>query len=815
MSSTARAATRTAVATAVVLSAVGLTAPAQTASAAPTGSVHTVAVPAGADPAQRALSARSTEPFSMVGVTWDDPYAQLGGSAQIRTRSSATGKWSGWRALDTDVRTPESGPDHAKRGVRAGTQPLWTGTADGVQARITGSKGRKLPQGLRVDLVDPDGGTTPRTSASNTAAEATAATATAAGQPPITSRAGWGADESIVAGPPTYTTDTKAVFVHHTAGTNAYTCAESASVIRGIFTYHVKSNGWNDIGYNFLVDKCGTLFEGRAGGVDKPVYGAHTYGFNTDTSGVAVLGDYNTATTTAVVRESIAKLAAWKLGRYGINPSGTVVMAAGADNGKFTAGQLVTMNRVSGHRDGYPTECPGNNLYADLPAIRTLAAAANSPADKGDFNRDGHADPAAGVPQATVGGFATAGQVSVVPGGRSGPYAAAKAAISQDTAGVPDASEAGDAFGRATAYGDLDHDGYADLVIGAPGEELTAGASDEGALTVLRGTANGLVAQGASISPKQSGDRFGEAIATGDFDADGGGDILAVAAGSGRAYAVDGADRTFSAPAVLAEGPVQDADIATGDFDHDGFTDAAITFSTAAGPSLTVLRGSAAGLRTADPAVLTGAGGRSVAAGDLNGDGYADLAVGRPDAPNGGQIATYHGSADGLTTTTAPAIDQATAGVPGGAEEGDGLGTSVAVGDTDGDGYADVLAGLPGEDLTAGGADQADAGAVLLAHGSPEGLSAAGSATYNTDQAGVPGAAEAADRLGSAVAVADFTGDGYADLGIGSDGENAGDGTVLTLNSGASGVVPASGLYFGPATLGTPVAAHIGTVLAP
>jgi hypothetical protein len=820
MASPARTATRTAVrtalASALVATAVGLAAPAQHAPAAtptahtgPAGVLHTVAVPTGADPAERALAARATEAFSMVGITWDDPYAQLSGTAEVRTRSSASGKWSGWHALDADARTPEAGPDHTGRGLRAGTQPLWTGASDGVQARITGAHGTALPQGLRVELVDPNGGTSSRTAMSNTAAEATAA-----GQPPITSRAAWGADESIVADPPTYTTDTKAVFVHHTAGTNDYTCAASASIIRGILTYHVKSNGWNDIGYNFLVDKCGTLFEGRAGGVDKPVYGAHTYGFNTDTSGIAVLGDYNTATTTPVVRESIAKLAAWKLGLYGINPSGTVVMAAGADNGKFTAGQLVTMNRISGHRDGYPTECPGNNLYADLPAIRTLATDVNSPSLAGDYNRDGHADLAAGIPQATVGGFAGAGQVSVVPGARSGPYAAARTALTQDSAGVPDASEAGDAFGAATAYGDLDHDGYADLIVGAPGEERTDDATDEGALTVFRGNPNGLAAEATSISPKQSGDRFGAALATGDFDGDGSADILAVAAGSGRAYAVDGADRTLSAPAVLAEGPIQDTDIATGDFDYDGYTDAALTFRTETGSSLAVLRGSAEGLRTADLSVLAGAGGRSVAAGDLNGDGYADLAVGRPDARNGGEIATYHGSADGLTTTGAPVLGQSTPGVPGGAEEGDGLGSSVAIGDTDGDGYADVLAGLPGENLTVGGVDQADAGAVLLLHGSPTGLTATDSATYNTDQTGVPGAAEAADRLGSAVALADFTGDGYADLGIGSDGENGPDGTVLTLNSGPTGVTPASGLYFGPTTLGATAGSHIGDVLA-
>ncbi|MFE2089213.1 hypothetical protein [Streptomyces sp. NPDC059460] len=202
------------------------------------------------------LTTRNTGEFSLLGVTWDDPRAQLGGTAEIRVRDAKSGVWSPWRALDTDVRTPEAGPDHEGPGLRAGTQPLWVGPSDGVQARVTGTK---LPKGLRVDLVDPEGGTA-------LARTAALGTATAAGAPVITSRAQWGADKSLVADPPTYTTDTTAVFVHHTAGTNDYTCAESASLIRGILTYHVKSNGWNDIGYNFFVDKGGTLFEGRAGG---------------------------------------------------------------------------------------------------------------------------------------------------------------------------------------------------------------------------------------------------------------------------------------------------------------------------------------------------------------------------------------------------------------------------------------------------------------------------------------------------------------------------------------------------------------------
>ncbi|MFJ4908310.1 peptidoglycan recognition protein [Streptomyces sp. NPDC093249] len=374
---TARAATVAAIAT-VVLTTTGLAAPAATSAPAPAPTaaagegLRSIALD-GTDPAHRALTARRTAPFSMIGLTWADPRAELGGTAQVRTRDHATGVWSGWRTLDLDVRTPETARD---AGARAGTQPLWTGPADGVQVRVTGEK--KLPEGLRVELVDPTATAAPvrtatRAVAPSEARTAPAASTTTAAQPAITPRSGWGADESLVLNPPTYTAQTKAVFVHHTAGSNDYTCDQSAAVIRGIFLYHVQGQGWNDIGYQFLVDKCGTVFEGRAGGIDKPVLGAQTYGFNTDTTGIAVLGNYNDAVATPPLLDAIAGVAAWKLGLYGYDPASTVDLVAAADNGLYKKGQVVAMQRISGHRDGFPTECPGANLYADLPLIRQLA----------------------------------------------------------------------------------------------------------------------------------------------------------------------------------------------------------------------------------------------------------------------------------------------------------------------------------------------------------------------------------------------------------------------------------------------------------
>ncbi|MFJ7252022.1 peptidoglycan recognition protein [Streptomyces sp. NPDC098085] len=198
-------------------------------------------------------------------------------------------------------------------------------------------------------------------------------------EPPITSRAGWGADESMSPEAPEYLNTVKAVFVHHTAGTNNYSCADSAAVVRSVYAYHVRSEQWKDIGYNFLVDKCGTIFEGRKGGVDRPVFGAHTYGFNRDTAGIAVIGTYTDAAAPGAVTTSVARIAAWKLGQYKGDPAGTTQLTAGATGGnysgtKFTAGAKYSFKQISGHRDGFNTQCPGTKLYGQLPAIRSLAA---------------------------------------------------------------------------------------------------------------------------------------------------------------------------------------------------------------------------------------------------------------------------------------------------------------------------------------------------------------------------------------------------------------------------------------------------------
>jgi uncharacterized protein with LGFP repeats len=221
---------------------------------------------------------------------------------------------------------------------------------------------------------------TTSTSASPSATGPTAPPSTAP-RPAITSRAGWGADEKISPEEPGYLPGgkVKAVVVHHTAESNDYTCAEAPAVVRGIYAYHVKQQGWKDIGYNFLVDKCGTVYEGRKGGVDMPVMGAHAYGFNTETTGISVLGTYTDVAPSQAAMVSVAKIAAWKLGQYGVDPNGTTTLTAGAAatnyfHKSWAQGAKLSFPTIHGHRDGYNTQCPGDSFYAKLPTLRGWAA---------------------------------------------------------------------------------------------------------------------------------------------------------------------------------------------------------------------------------------------------------------------------------------------------------------------------------------------------------------------------------------------------------------------------------------------------------
>lgn len=360
---------------------------------------------AGAPSGDRDTKPRKVQPFSLLGVVWNDAQTEVHRRIQVRTRAADSGKWTGWQELQTHL---DDGPDAGgSEKVRGATAPLWAGKSDGVQVRVLPERGADgsrahgsvtgLPEGMSLELVTP--GPDPKTQQVEASGVRTGRQERAAAvlpalskaqtvkkygkrlsaakrdrigpRPGIVIRKGWGADEGLRERQYRYTKTVKAAFVHHTATSNDYSCKQAPSIIRGMYRYHVKSLKWRDIGYNFLVDKCGTIYEGRAGGVARAVMGAHTYGFNSDSTGIAVIGSHNSSTPSSKATDGVAKLTAWKLGLHGRDASGKVTMTSGG--GKYRKGAKVSMRTISGHRDGYNTDCPGSRLYDKLGSVRALA----------------------------------------------------------------------------------------------------------------------------------------------------------------------------------------------------------------------------------------------------------------------------------------------------------------------------------------------------------------------------------------------------------------------------------------------------------
>ena len=199
-----------------------------------------------------------------------------------------------------------------------------------------------------------------------------------AGSPQIISRVSWNADERIRRGRPDYATTLRFAVVHHTAGSNSYTRSQSPAIVRGIERYHVLANGWDDIGYNFLVDKYGQIFEGRWGGMDRNVVGAHAMGFNQGSAGIALIGNYDASTVSPAARSALIRLIAWRLDVAHVDPSTTFSWRS-TGNPRFRAGTTITLRSISGHRDTGYTTCPGSNLYNDLPQITRSVAQTGLP----------------------------------------------------------------------------------------------------------------------------------------------------------------------------------------------------------------------------------------------------------------------------------------------------------------------------------------------------------------------------------------------------------------------------------------------------
>jgi uncharacterized protein with LGFP repeats len=342
-------------------------------------------------------------PFSLVAFTGD----LAGTSTRVRAKHK-DGSWGPWYQTEYETEAPDSvgqgGGDSPPTGPRS-TDPVFVGSTTTVQVALTrpmdapvtqassappstappqndlgykpASKEQPFAQNISAVLISP-----PQTPART---HWTAPTGVIMpGQPPaIISRAEWGADESLRCGSPQYDTGIRAAVVHHTAGSNDYSPQDSAGIVKAIYTYHSKTLGWCDIAYNALVDKYGQVFEGSAGGLTKPVEGFHTGGFNRNTWGVAMIGNFDDVPPTPIQLRTVGQLLGWRLGMDRVDPKGTVALeSAGSHYTTFPAGSIATLPTIFTHRDVGNTDCPGNAAYALMDEIRDIASHFNDPPEE-------------------------------------------------------------------------------------------------------------------------------------------------------------------------------------------------------------------------------------------------------------------------------------------------------------------------------------------------------------------------------------------------------------------------------------------------
>ena len=463
----------------------------------------------------------------------------------------------------------------------------------------------------------------------------------------------------------------------------------------------------------------------------------------------------------------------------------------------------------------------------------TPAAAAVASVEA-DFNNDGFADLAVGVPREGVGAAELAGAVNVLYGSTTGLSGSGSQLFFQGGGGVTDVAEPFDSFGAALAAGDFDNDGFVDLAVGVPGEDLQA-IPNAGAVNVLYGSTTGLSGAGGQffsqdttgvLGTAEPEDTFGSAVGAGDFDNDGFADLaIGVPAEDPGGAALAGAVNVLygSAAKLTATGNQQFVQgsggvvgtaeigdefgfvLAAGDFNNDGFADLAIgapfedVGSVVDAGAVNVLYGSAARLTaTGDQQFFQGGGGvagvaeasdffgAALGTGDFDNDGSADLAIGAPFEDVGsvfdaGAINVLYGSAAKLTATGDQQFFQGGGGVVGVAENGDAFGIALAAGDFDNDGFADLAVGAVSEDIGA----TLDAGAVNVLYGSAAKLTATGDQQFFQGNSGLVGVAEEGDFFGAALATGDYDNDSFADLAVGTPFEDV----IGVLDAGAVNVL--------------------------
>jgi hypothetical protein len=324
----------------------------------------------------RSRPLRAPARFNLVGLRWR---GRAEPAVAVRVRRDGD-RWTRWQRLEAHA---DHNPDpRSRERPVAATDPVWVGEADHVQYRMS----RRVP-GLRMHFVNVRGTATRadrlRTALRGAASDAIGTLAAALGggdahaqgeSPDVVSRGEWGASKCPPRSRPTYGS-VRAAYVHHTVSLNDYSPAEAPGIVLAICRYHRNSNGWNDIGYQALVDKYGVLYEGRAGGLEASVIGAHAQGFNAQSTGIASIGDNTSLGLTDTALDALAGYIRWKLTLHGQPLAGTTALtSAGGATSRYPAGRLVRVPRVLGHRDTNGTACPGSALYAQLDDLRARVA---------------------------------------------------------------------------------------------------------------------------------------------------------------------------------------------------------------------------------------------------------------------------------------------------------------------------------------------------------------------------------------------------------------------------------------------------------
>ncbi|SDP28491.1 Repeat domain-containing protein [Pedococcus dokdonensis] len=584
--------------------------------------------------------------LAVVGATW--ARGALGTGDVVQVRVHRNGAWDAWQDME---REDDHAPDVDGPGGAEGRKVSREGTGayvvDGDQTQVRVLSTAAVAPVVQVSVVDPG------TSDADPGPGATApgGAQAAAARPTIHTRKEWGADESMRQGDVGYG-QAHIAFVHHTDGTNGYTSAQVPAIIRGIYDFHVNGRDWNDIGYNFLVDRFGRIWEGRYGGVDKAVIGAHTLNYNSWSFGVAALGDFTSATPPAAMLTAIERTIAWKFTLHGNPATGTV----------FARDK--TFNRISGHRDGVSTSCPGQALYNRLPTIRSAVASMIGTLKRSGISRslDSGSTPDLFTYPGTLNPPTVSGQVQRLASASPQPVVAGRAI-----------GKGWNALDDIVLTPDFTGDGRADVI-----------ARDPAANNVRVYAGNGRGGFGTMVAHGGGWNVMTGLVAAGDRTGDGRADLLAVHKnGSLLLYAGDGRG-WVSAGVVIGTGfgGVRTLTSA-GDLTGDGHPD--LLGIRSSDNTLVLWPGTASGgLGTARRWGSGWSALDSLTAGpDLDGDGHqGDLVARQRD----GAMRTYYADAAGKLSRYNfwgagwSALDHVTSGA-----------------DWDGDGHADVIARVPAD----------------------------------------------------------------------------------------------------------------------